>query len=62
MRIPQRSHCIGLLLAVATLISARQAAGLHHVEWDASDLSSGVYYIKLTAGDYLQIKKSILLK
>ena len=47
---------------VATLVSGRQAAGLHQVEWDASGFSSGIYYYKLKSGKYQNVKKMILLK
>jgi len=29
---------------------------------EPSDLSSGVFYIKLTAGDFVQLRKGILIK
>jgi predicted GH43/DUF377 family glycosyl hydrolase len=55
---------------VATLVSGKQKAGFHSVEWDASEFSSGVYYYQLLAGDpsassgqvYREVKKMILLK
>jgi len=47
---------------VATLIAGMQQAGFHSVEWDASHLAAGAYFIKLQADEFIQIKKSILLK
>jgi len=47
---------------LTTLVSKQQAAGTYQVEWDASAYESGVYYYKLSAGDYIQAKKLILLK
>jgi len=47
---------------VTTLISKLQPAGTFKYEWDASTYESGVYYYKLTAGDFEQMKKLILLK
>jgi hypothetical protein len=47
---------------VATLVSEKQKAGYHQVEWDASDYASGVYYYKITAGDFQQVRKMVLLK
>ena len=32
------------------------------IDWDASNLASGVYLYRLTAGDYTAVKKAILLK
>ncbi len=47
---------------VATLVSGKQKAGNHQVEWDASRFASGVYYYQLMAGDYREVKKMILLR
>lgn len=47
---------------VATLLNSRLSAGSHSVQWDASGMASGLYLYKIQAGEYLQIKKMILLK
>ena len=47
---------------VATLVNAKQTAGKHNVSFDASNLSSGVYFYTLRAGDYTATKKMMLLK
>ena len=47
---------------VATLVSQRQRAGNYQVEWDASHLSSGVYYYMIKAGAWQDVKKMILLR
>ena len=48
---------------VATLVSEKQKAGHHHVEWDASGFASGVYYYRLsTDAGFVQAKKLVLLK
>ena len=47
---------------VATLVSEKKKAGYHQVEWDASAFASGVYYYKIVAGDFLQVRKMVLLK
>jgi hypothetical protein len=47
---------------VATLVNKKQPAGRYEVEWDASGFATGVYYYKLTAGDYQQVKKMVLIK
>ena len=47
---------------VATLVDQKQAGGNHHVTFDASRLSSGLYIYRLTAGNFIQTKKMILLK
>ncbi len=47
---------------VAILVSERQNAGYHQVEWDAGDLSSGVYYYMINVGEFHDVKKMILLR
>ena len=47
---------------IATLISQHQTAGNYKYEWDANNFASGVYFYKITAGDFVQMKKLILLK
>ncbi|UCE67632.1 MAG: carboxypeptidase regulatory-like domain-containing protein [Candidatus Zixiibacteriota bacterium] len=46
----------------ATLAEGLLPAGSYTVTWDASDVASGVYYYKLSAGDYTSIKMMTLLK
>jgi hypothetical protein len=47
---------------VAVLVSGIQNKGTHHVRWDASSLSSGVYFYRITYGPQTDIKKMILIK
>ena len=47
---------------ITTLVSEQQIAEKYQYEWDASNLESGVYYYILTAGDFVQMKKLILIK
>lgn len=47
---------------VATLIDKELTKGSHEVQFDASKLSSGVYFYKLESGNNLEIKKMMLLK
>jgi hypothetical protein len=47
---------------VATLVNGQQEAGEHVATWDASQVSSGVYFYKLTTADYTSTKKMNLLK
>ncbi len=50
---------------VATLVDEYRDAGSYEVEFNlkqTSSLSSGVYFYKLQAGDYVQIKKMMLMK
>jgi len=47
---------------VAILVNELQEAGRYNVKFDASGLPSGVYFYKLEAGKYVEIKKMILMK
>jgi energy-converting hydrogenase Eha subunit A len=47
---------------VAELASGRMEAGYHSVVFDASQLSSGVYYYRIQAGDYAATRKLVLLR
>jgi hypothetical protein len=47
---------------VATLVNGKQQAGYRSVTWDASKVSSGFYFYKLTAGDYTEARRMILVK
>jgi hypothetical protein len=47
---------------VATLVDKFKEAGRYEITFDASDLSSGIYFYRLQAGDYVQTRKMILLK
>ncbi|NUN70014.1 MAG: T9SS type A sorting domain-containing protein [Bacteroidetes bacterium] len=47
---------------VARLAEGVHEAGIYAVQFDASRLSSGVYYYKMTAGNYTSIKKMMILK
>jgi hypothetical protein len=47
---------------MATLINDEKTAGSYGIEFDGYLLPSGVYYYRITAGDFSQTKKMILLK
>ncbi len=47
---------------IKTLVSEHQNTGLHSVTFNASNLSSGVYFYRLTAGSFLETKKLMLLR
>ncbi len=47
---------------VATLVNARQSAGVHSVTFNASNLASGIYFYRLQAGSFLETKKMMLVK
>ena len=45
-----------------TLVNKQQQSRYIQITFDASSLSNGVYYYQLTAGDFTQTRKMILLK
>jgi len=47
---------------VAVLADASFGAGIHTVTWDASRVSSGMYFYRLTAEGFVETKKMLLLK
>jgi len=47
---------------VKSLVNETKSAGTYEVEFNASNLSSGVYYYKLQAGSFTETKKMILAK
>ena len=47
---------------VAILVNERQQAGNHQVEWEASGFASGVYYYRIHAGEFVDVKKMILIR
>ncbi len=46
----------------AVLVNAEKAAGSYRVEFNGRELSSGVYFYRLSAGSFTSTKKFILLK
>jgi hypothetical protein len=47
---------------VATLVDEYKPAGSYEVEWSATGLPSGIYFYRLQAGDFIEMKKMILLR
>jgi hypothetical protein len=52
---------------VVTLVDESQEAGHHQVDWNSADsdgrpVSSGIYFYRLTADEYIETKKMMLLK
>jgi hypothetical protein len=47
---------------VSTLVSNKLNQGNHTYQFDGKNLASGIYYYQLTAGDYREVKKMILLR
>jgi len=47
---------------VATLVNEELNSASYEVDWNASDFNSGVYYYKINASDFVQVKKMLLIK
>jgi hypothetical protein len=47
---------------VATLVNERQTAGTHSVEFNAGNLPSGAYFYRITAGNFSDVKKLMVIK
>ena len=47
---------------VITLVKEQQKTGYYEVDWNAANNSSGIYFYKIMAGDFVDVKKMILMK
>jgi hypothetical protein len=47
---------------VSVLVNERKNAGSYEVKFDAPGLSSGVYFYRLQAGDFVQTHKMLFVR
>jgi len=47
---------------ITTLVNEKKPTGEYEVQWNAANLSSGVYVCRMQAGEFLQTRKLVLLK
>jgi hypothetical protein len=47
---------------VNTIVNERRAPGTYSVQFDASNLPSGVYFYRLNAGEFMQTKKMLVIR
>jgi hypothetical protein len=47
---------------IVTLVDKEMPLGIHHVIWNAQAVPSGVYFYKITAGNFQKINKMIVIK
>jgi hypothetical protein len=48
--------------SVSTLVNGDMEAGYHEIKCDASGLSSGIYFYRLKAGDFVETKRLLLIR
>jgi len=47
---------------ITMLVSKEQTPGMHEAEFDGAGLSSGIYFYRVVAGEFVETKKLILLR
>jgi hypothetical protein len=47
---------------VKTLVNEVKLSGSYTIDFNASDLSSGVYFYRLETGNFIEVKKMLLIK
>ena len=65
--LPQRSHVTLTVFntlgqQVSILVNESEDAGFHDVRFDGSGLASGVYFYRLSAGEYVATKKLVVIR
>jgi hypothetical protein len=65
--VPERSHVSIVVYdmlgkVVATLVNEVKPAGMHEVLFDAGRNASGIYLYRMQAGNYVAVKKLVLIK
>ncbi len=66
-QIPVASHVTLMVYdvlgrVVGTLVNERQNAGYHNVTFSAENLPSGVYFYRISAGEFSAVKKLVVVK
>ena len=48
--------------SIQTLVDEKKNAGYYSVEWNAENVCSGVYFYRIAAGNFVAVKKGLLVK
>ncbi len=47
---------------ITTLINEKKSPGIYEVSFDGSNFASGVYFYRIQAGDFVRVKRMVLIK
>ena len=47
---------------IVILVNEFQSAGFHSITWDASNFSSGIYFLKMSVENFTVTRKLVLIK
>ncbi len=47
---------------IETLVNRNMNAGYHSLVWNANEFGSGIYFVQMIAGEYMDIQKLMLVK
>jgi hypothetical protein len=47
---------------IATIVNERKKPGTYHVTWNAENRPTGIYFVKMAAGEFSSLVKMILIK
>jgi hypothetical protein len=47
---------------VETIVNEQKNAGLYTVKWNADNISSGIYFYRIDAGEFSSVKKCSVVK
>ncbi|MFH2048328.1 MAG: T9SS type A sorting domain-containing protein [bacterium] len=66
-QLPEESHVIISIFnlrgqLVETLVSKSQPTGYYQVNWNASEVGTGMYLYRITAGDFTNVKRCVVMK
>jgi uncharacterized delta-60 repeat protein len=48
--------------SIASLVNEKQSPGTYEVQFNGGNLPSGIYFYKLRTGDFVQVKKMLMIK